>query len=186
MSLSVLVSMFAAGLFSSNVIASSGVGVDLATNSLNNLKNALYYSLVIFAVSILSAVSIYLAELAFVALEIEKFLIVASLLIVSMYVQMAEHLVKKLTPLFYTQTKYLVPSLVSTLFIVVICAFASTTTFLELITLIFFESVGVLLVLTIMAGVRNSGLVDRKHSLLKGNLVSLVILLLIMMAWTAF
>jgi Na+-translocating ferredoxin:NAD+ oxidoreductase RnfA subunit len=124
--------------------------------------------------------------LVFTALKIQNFLIVAGLLIVSMYVQMGEFLVKKLSPLFYTQTKYLVPSLVSTLFIVIVCAFASTTSFLELVTLVLFECVGILLVLVIIAGIRNSGSIDNKPALLKGNLVSLIILLFIMMAWTAF
>ena len=57
---------------------------------------------------------------------------------------------------------------------------------LGLLALIVFECIGVFLVLFIISGIRNSSLADRKPEILKGNLMNLIILLFIMMAWTAF
>jgi len=181
-----MLSILIAGLFSSNIVASSGVGVDFATNNLSSIKNATIYSLVIFCTAIFSAVGVYLANLALAASNNARFLIVVALLIVSVSVQIAEFMLKKLMPLFFTQTKYFVPSLVSTLFIMVISAFGASQGFLELLFIIICQSLGVLLVLTIIAGIRQTNSVQNKPSLLKGNLISLVILLFVMLAWTAF
>lgn len=181
-----MLSILIAGLFSSNIIASSGVGVDFATNNLSSIKNAITYSIVIFFTAIFSAASIYIANLALTAAGQASFLIVVALLIVSVSVQMAEFILKKLMPLFFTQTKYFVPSLVSTLFIMVVSAFSASQGFLELLFVIICQSLGVLLVLSIIAGIRQTNSVQNKPNLLKGNLISLVILLFVMLAWTAF
>ena len=186
MSGAVMLSILIAGLFSSNIIASSGVGVDFATNNLSTIKNSVIYSIVIFFTAIFATICIYVANLALVASGLSNFLIVVALLIVSVSVQISEFMLKKLLPLFFTQTKYFVPSLVSTLFIMVVSAFGASQGFFELLFVIFCQSLGVLLVLAIIAGIRQTNSIQNKPTLLKGNLMSLVILLFVMLAWTAF
>lgn len=185
MSSSVLLSALVAGLFSSNIVASNGVGIELGTNNLSSVKNALTYSLIIFASALFASITLYIANLALISLDVVEYFAFVAMLAISVFVQIAEYLTKKLLPLFFTQTKYFVPALVSILFIMVIGAFSQAINFLHLLVIIISEGLGIMLVLCLVAGIRASHRTLTTKPVLKGNLLSLIILFFTMLAFTA-
>lgn len=183
---SLVLSALIAGLFSSNIVVSSGIGFELGTNNLTGAKNASVYSLIVGVCSVFSSIVLFVLNLILKSFEVESYFIVAALLVVAVFVQIAEYLAKKFMPLFFTQTKYFVPSLVSSLFIVLVCAFSQASNFLHLLLITMAESLGVFMVLVLVASIRKNNSSIQKKPILNGNVLSLVILLFVMMAFTAF
>lgn len=183
---SVFLSALLAGMFSSNVVASSGVGIELGTNNLNGIKNSFVYSLIVLVTSIVSSALLFLVSYLLEIMEVETYFFVAALLMVAVIVQLAEYTTKKCLPLFFTQTKYFVPSIVSSLFVILICAFTEAKSFGSLLLIVVAEGLGTMLVLATVAGIRRSITTTKNRPILNGNLLSLVVLLFIMLTFTAF
>lgn len=182
----VFLSSLIAGLFSCNIVASSGVGIELGTNNLSSVKNAFTYSLIILISALFSAITLFILNLVLTELQVAEYFAVAALLTISIFVQIAEYITKKLMPLFFTQTKYFVPALVASLFIMLICAFGQADKLIHLLVLIIAEGLGIMLVLCLIAGIRSNQNYLITKPVLKGNLLSLLILFFIMLAFTAF
>lgn len=181
-----IISMLVAGLFSANVVTMGGTGLELATNNLNTIKNALYYTFIVFVVGLLSLITLHVVNLILISYELQSYLIVVALLTISMYVQMAEYVCKKALPLFFTQTRYFVPSLVGTLFMLILSTYSSSTSLINMILDVLFISAGIMITLVLIAGIRQNYQNKNVAAVFKGNLLSLIILLLLMLAWTAF
>ena len=185
MTLASLLSIILVGIISGNVISSSMVGVDLAGNNLNSIKNGLVLSLIVFGVSLVAGIGVFVINLALVASGNSGFLVVAAFLFVAVLVQIAEYILEKFFPIVHTNLGGFIVTLIPAVAVILFSIFTSEIKFLELLLNIVFVNLGITLVLTIIAGVRQNKLTYSSYDVFKGNLMTLAILFVLAILWTA-
>ncbi len=175
-----------AGLLSNNFLVGNCTGVDITTNGTNSFKTASVYSLVVFAVAFMSSITAYICNLILGYYGLTNMLFIISMVIVAMYVQMAEYVLKKVYPAFLKQTKYFVPILAGTMMLFVLGSLGQTYSLFKMLLLVIFDCLGVWAVLLLIAGIRkNSSHAELKDNY-KGTVMSLIIVLVLTIIWTAF
>lgn len=184
MTLTSLLSIILVGIISGNVISSSMVGVDLAGNNLNSIKNGLVLSLITFGVTLISGIGDFVTNLVLVSTGNSGFLIFAAFLLVAVLVQVAEFILEKFFPIVHTNLDGFMVTLIPAVAVILFSIFTTNITFLELLLNILFVNVGITLVLTIIAGVRQNKLTYSSYDVFKGNLMTLAILFVLAILWT--
>ena len=185
MNITALLSALVFGTLAGNVILVSGIGLDLTSNNLNSIKNSLIFSLFVFGSLLVSGVFMYLARLALLSLDLGGFFVVVSLMIVAIIVQISEYLMMKLAPIVYTHVKDILVVLIPTLAIILLSLFSNGIKFGELILNIIFTSIGMIAVMTTISGVRQNKLTYATYDVFRGNLMTLVVLFVLALVWTA-
>lgn len=176
MTITSVLSIMLLGVISGNVIVASGVGIDLASSRLNSIKNSLILSLVIFFVTLLSAVIIYICGLIIGSAEQFKYMVIIGFIAVSTMVQIAEFVLKKIFPIVYVKLGTFFVTLIPTISVILFAIFANGYSFLELMTHIVFSCVGIMAVLMLIAGIRNNKLTYSTQSIFKGCVMTMAIL----------
>ena len=174
------------GTLTGNVLLSSGIGLDLVSNNLNSIKNALIFSLYVVGITILSGVFIYLANLWLVSGEHVGFIVLVGLLIVSVIVQIADYLMMKLTPIVHTYVKNIIVILIPTIAIIILSLLGANVNFFEFLLNLLFTCVGMVFVMVTICGIRQNKLTYATYDIFKGNLMTLVVLFVMALVWTAF
>lgn len=184
MTLTSLLSIMLVGVITGNVISSSMVGVDLAGNNLNSIKNSLVLSLIIFGVSLLSGLGLFVTNLILVSTGNAGFFVLVAFLFVAILVQIAEYVLEKFFPVVHTNVEGFIVTLIPAIAVILFSMFTSNITFLELLLNILFTNLGITIVLTIIAGVRQNKLTYSSYEVFKGNLMTLAILFVLAVLWT--
>ncbi len=175
-----------AGILSNNMLVANCTGVDVTTNGTNSFKTASIYSLVVFCVAMCSAITAYISNEILGYYGIGKMLFIVTMIIVAMYVQIAEFVLSKVYPLFLKQVKHFVPILAGTMMLFVLGAIGIEYSFFKMIALTIFYGLGIWGVLLLIAGIRkNSNHKEVKESY-KGTVMSLIIVFVLAIIWTAF
>ena len=185
MGTSQFLSIMLMGLISGNVITASGVGIDLAGNNLNTIKHSLILSLFIFGVTLCSGIVLFVTNLILTSLELQNFFVVLAVLVVAVFVQIAEFMLEKLFPIVHTRLGSFVVSLIPTVAIILLSIFTKGVSFGVILLDILFICLGITAVLACIAGVRNNKLTYSSYDVFKGNLMTLAILFVMAIIWTA-
>ena len=185
MTLTSLLTMIVVGIINGNVISSSMVGVDLAGNNLNSIRNSLVLSLFIFGISLTTGIIIFVSNLVLASIVGEGFIIFVSLLVVSVVVQIADYLLEKLFPIVHAKLDGFIVTLIPAITTILFSLFATGLTFFDLVLQIIFTNIGIALVLTMIAGVRQNKLTYSSYDVFKGNLMTLSILFVLAIVWAA-
>ena len=180
-------SLLLAGLLANNCFAATGTGIDVTTSKFTTFKNATIYSVLVLCVGLLSGITYYVSFQILESYGLLSFAFFVALIIVAIFVQMAEFVARRAMPKFYSQAKYFVPILASTLFIFMFFSGINLLGgFWTMIITIIGQSLGLWVVLCLIAGVRRSCASLPISSAFNGNLLSLIIILVLMIIWTAF
>jgi len=185
MNLTTFLTVVIVGTLTGNVMIGSGIGLDLASNNLNSIKNALIFSLFVTAVSLISGVCVFLANLWLVASGNAGFLVLVGMLIVAIFVQIAEYVMKKLTPIVHTHIKSILVVLIPTITIILFSLLGEGVGFGEFLLSLVFTCVGMIAVMVTICGVRQNKLTYATYDVFKGNLMTLVVLFVLALVWTA-
>jgi len=185
MTLSSLLSIILVGIITGNVISSSMVGVDLAGHNLNSMKNSLILSLFVFVISLFSGIAVFVVNTILEQTGNVGFLVFVVFLVVSICVQVAEYMLEKLFPIVHTKLKGFFVVLIPAISVILFSILGGGVTFLELMLHIVFVNLGITVVLTIIAGVRQNKLTYSSYDVFKGNLMTLAILFVLALIWTA-
>ena len=181
MTFQTLLSIMLVGIITGNVFCASGMAVDVAGNQLNTIKGSLIYSLFIFGTLLLSGVVIFVTNLILGG----KYFVFVVVLVVAIMVQIAEFLMEKFFPIIHTKLGRFIVALIPTLTIILFSLFTQGLTFGVLLLNIIFICVGITLVLALISGIRNNKLTYSSDEVFKGNLMTLVILFVLALVWTA-
>ena len=185
MSLSSVLSLLLVGVISGNVITSSMVAVYLAGNNLNTTKNSLILSLFVFGVTLFSGIAVYLANVFLIAIGYTEFIIFIAFFVVAVFVQVADNLLEKLFPIVHTKLNSFIVALIPAITLILFSVCANSVTFVELLLNILFTNLGVAIVLALISGVRENKLTYSSYGVFKGNLMTLAILFVLAIVWTA-
>lgn len=185
MTIETLLSVMLIGLISGNVIASTGVGIDIAGNNLNSIKNSLIFSLIIFGVTLLSGVVIYVTNLIFESYNLQGMMIIVSLMVVAIFTQIAEFILEKIFPVVFTKLNGFVVTIIPSVLIILLSIMASGVGFGLFLLDIIFVCLGITAVLAVISGIRNHKLTYSSFEVFKGNLMTLVLLFVMALIWTA-
>lgn len=181
-----LLSIILIGIITGNVVSGSMIGVDLAGNNLNSIKNALILSLLIFGISLISGVTMFVASLALANSGNGGFIVFVTMLIVAVLVQLAEYVLEKFFPVAGVKLERFLVVLIPTLSVVLLSVFGEGMVFGELMSHIVFTNLGIALTLAVLAGVRQDKLTYSSYDIFKGNLMTLSVLFVLVIVWTAF
>lgn len=184
MTLSNFLSIILMGIITGNVIGSTGVGVDLAGNNLNSIKSSAILSLAVFCVTLVSGLLAFALNAILISVGYAQYFIAGAFLIVASIVQVAEYVLEKVCPIEKKMLGAFIVTLIPTTAIILFSIFSVEVTFLGVILNILFECVGVLLVLVIIGGVRQNKLNYSSYNVVKGNLMTLVVLFVLSLIWT--
>lgn len=181
-----LLSIILVGIITGNVVSGSMLGVDLAGNNLNSIKNALILSLLIFGISLISGVTMFVVNLALAGSGNGGFIVFVTLLVVAVMVQLAEYILEKFFPVAGVKLSRFLVVLIPTLSVVLLGILNAGIGFAELMSHIVFTNLGIALTLAVIAGVRQDKLAYSSYDIFKGNLMTLSILFVLAIVWTAF
>lgn len=185
MTLANFLSIMLIGILTGNVIASSGIGVDLVGNNLNSIRNSTILSLFVFGASLVSGLLCFALLSILNVVGYSNFFIVGAFLIVAIIVQVAEYILEKFFPIAKATLGSFVVTLIPTIAIILFSIFSVKLTFLSLLCNIIFVNLGIFLILTLVAGVRQNKLNYSSYDVFKGNLMTLAVLFVIALVWTA-
>lgn len=175
-----------AGLLSNNCLVANCSAVDVATSGGKSLKNISIYSLIVFAVSLLSAVTLQICKPLFVYFGLQSAVYIAIAFVVAIYVQIAEFVVKRTCPVLFKQMKYFVPVLACVLMLFMIGSMATLKSFGIVLLAVVGESLGLWLVLAITVGLKRNFDKPSLKDNYRGMVLSLVIVFVLMVIWTVF
>ena len=173
------------GTLTGNVLLSSGIGLDLASNNLNSIKNALVFSLFVVGITILSGISMWLANLWLASGENSGFIVLVGFIIVAVMVQVAEFIMMKVAPIVHTHVKDMLVVLIPTISIILFSLIGGGIGFGEFIFNLLFSCVGMVAVMVTINGVRQNKLTSATYDVFRGNLMTLVVLFVLSLAWMA-
>lgn len=168
------------GTLTGNVMLSSGIGLDLASNNLNSIRNSLVFGLYVVAITFVSGLLMWLVNLWVSS----GFVILVGFMIVAILVQIAELIMIKLSPIVYTHVKEMLVVLIPTISIILFSLIGYASFWLFLFNLIF-VCVGMIGVLVTISGVRQNKLTHTTYDVFRGNLMTLVVLFVMALVWTA-
>lgn len=174
------------GVLTGNVLLASGIGVDLVSNNLNSIKNSLIFSLYVVAITFISGIFMWLANLWLVSAEHAGFIVLVGVLIVAIIVQIADYIMMKVTPIVHTHVKDIIVILIPTITVIIFSMLGQNVKFLEFLFNLIFSCVGMTLVMVTISGVRQNKLTYASYDVFKGNLMTLVVLFVMTLVWTAF
>lgn len=173
------------GLISGNVITSTGLGIDIAGNNLNSIKSSLVLSLMIFGITLLSGVVLYVSNLVLIAYSVEGFLVIVAFVTVALFAQIAEYVLERLFPVVHTKLNGFVVTIIPSVLIILLSLFGTGIGFGWLLLDIIFICLGITAVLSVISGIRNNKLTYNSYDVFKGNLMTLVLLFVMALIWTA-
>ena len=182
------VSILFMGIFANNVITVTGTGADLAMNRSNTLTNSAILGMFTAAIVILSVTINYIVGIVLSSLEIKNIALFVSVFVIAVLVQMAELVAQKLFPKALSELKYLPTFLTSSCAIVAINieVYIGFTNYLQAIFSAIFYSVGIVLVLLLIGGIKRSLKFREIPYGCERVVVSLLILFVLALAFTAF
>lgn len=176
------------GLMTNNMITVSATGADMAMNRLNTLKNASIYGLVA-SITIISTMTLnYFIRAILVEFQLESTALLISLFMIAIVVQICEAVCERVAPKFVNEIKYLSPLLACTCGIVAlnIQVFIGYAGFAEMIATSIAYSLGVVFVLLLIAGIKRSLKYKNIPYGVERVVSSLLILLILALAFNAF
>ena len=171
------------GTLTGNVLLSSGIGLDLASNNLNSIKNALVFSLFVVSITLVSGISTYLAYIWLASGENTGFIVLVSIMIVAIVVQVAELVMMRVVPIVHTHVKDILVVLIPTISIILLSLIG--VGFGEFILNLLFTCFGMVLIMVTISGVRQNKLTFATYDVFRGNLMTLVVLFVLALVWTA-
>lgn len=186
MNLTTFLSAIIFGTLTGNVLLASGIGVDLVSNNLNSIKNALVFSLFVVGTTFFSGVFMWLANLWLMSGEHVGFIVMIGIVIVAVMVQIADFIMMKTTPIVHTYVKDIMVILIPSISIIIFSLLGPNVKFFEFIFNLLFCCVGMALVMVTISGVRQNKLTYATYDVFKGNLMTLVVLFVMALVWTAF
>lgn len=181
-----ILSVILVGIITGNVVSGSMIGVDLAGNNLNSIKNALILSLLIFGVSLISGITMFVASLALSGSGNGGFIVFVTMLIVAVMVQLAEYVLEKFFPVVGVKLERFLVVLIPTVSVILLSLFGEGMGFGAFMSHIVFTNLGIALTLAVIAGVRQDKLTYSSYDIFKGNLMTLSVLFVLAIVWTAF
>ena len=185
MDLTVLLTAIIFGTLTGNVLLSSGIGLDLVSNNLNSIKNALIFSLYVVCITIISGIVVWLANFWLVSVENAGFIVLVGFMIVSIVVQLAEFIMMKISPIVYTHVKEILVVLIPTISIVLFSLIGNGVGFGEFILNLLFSCVGMVGVMLTINGVRQNKITSATYDVFRGNLMTIVVLFVVSLVWMA-
>lgn len=188
MTFNAFVTILFTGLITNNMITVSATGADMAMNRLNTLKNAAIYGLVASITIITTTVINYFVRDILVEFELQNTALLISLFMIAIVVQICETVCERVAPKFVNEIKYLAPLLACTCGIVAlnIQVFIGYAGFAEMLVTSIAYSLGLVFVLLIIAGIKRSMKYKNIPYGVQRVVSSLLILLILAMAFSAF
>lgn len=186
MTFEVLFATLLLGLITGNVVLASGVGVDIAGNNLNSIKNALILSLVIFLITIISGIIIFVTNLIIGSVGMSSALLFVTILVVAIMVQIAEYVLEKVWPVLHALLGEFFVTLIPTISVILLGVFGAGVSFGMMLLDIISISLGVTLILAVISGVRSNKLTHSSYEVFRGNLMTVAILFVLALVWTVF
>lgn len=175
-----------AGVLANNCLVANCTGIDITTNGTRSMKNASIYSLIIFGVMLMSSITIYICKNIMVYYGLASVVFLVAMVIVAIYVQIAEFIAKKVCPVFVKQMNYFIPILAGTMMFFMLGLTATAMSFGKMILYVLFNSLGIWIVLLLIAGIKKNFTHDNLQDKYKGLVMSLVIVFILAIIWTAF
>lgn len=175
-----------AGLLADNCLVANCTGADVTMMQTKSYKNASIYSLIIFAVTLCSSIVMSICSniLAFYGLHNLAFII--SMVVVAVFVQLAEFVCKKVCPIFIKQTKYFVPILAGTEMMFMVGLLSASISFGYMLLYVLFNGLGVWMVLLAIAGIKKNFTHSDTKENSKGLVLSLTIVFVLALIFSAF
>ena len=173
------------GILASNCLLTTCSGIDITTNRLGGIKNASIYSLVVFCVLLASSLVMFICNLILQYYGLLRLMFLVALVCVAGFVQIAEYVIKKVAPRFHLEIGYFVPILACNLFLLLLTTSFSKLSFGEMLLSVLSNGLGIWLVLSIIAGIKNNYF-ERKDGVVDTNIASLIIVFVLMIIWGAF
>lgn len=174
------------GTLTGNVLLASGIGMDLVSNNLNSIKNSLIFSLFVVGITFVSGLFVWIANLLLVNGGHTGFIVLIAFLIVSVVVQIADYIMSKVTPIVHTHVKDIIVILIPTITIILFSMLGANVKFIEFVLNLLFSCIGMVVVMVTISGVRQNKLTYATYDVFKGNLMTLVVLFVMALVWTAF
>lgn len=182
------VSILLAGIISNNLVASSGYGADLAMNRTNTLRVTAVFSLVISIVIIVTSTATFLLTPLYIKYVIEDGAILITFFMVAVVVQMCEAVLERVAPKSLSEFEYFVPLLSCSCAILAINIeiFVGFQSYAQVILSSLMYSAGIFISLMLLSGLKHSIKFKRIPYGYERVVVSLLLLLLLSLIFTAF
>lgn len=179
-----ILSILLFGLFTGNIVASSGLGVDMASGKVNSIKNSLIYGCIVFGVMVLSGVIVYAVNSILVGFNLSKFMVFVTMVIASIFVQIADYLMEKLVPVLKANLDGFIVVLIPAITVILFSLLGSNLSFGKFLINLISMGLGFILVELTIASVRKNKLSVNSFNVFKGNLITLTIMFVITIVLT--
>lgn len=186
MSYTSFIGVLVAGLLANNCLVGNCTGVDITMNGTRSYKNASIYSLVVFCVLFASSLLISLCKLILTHYGMGGTLFIVSMVVVAVMVQIAEFICLKVCPTFVKQFKYFIPILACTEMMFLIGMLSASMKFGYQLLYVIFSGIGTWIVLLTIAGIKKNYSHKDTADRFKGLTMSLMIVMVLALIFTAF
>lgn len=188
MTLIEFVSILLAGIIGNNMIASSAYGADLAMNRTNTLKVTSVFALVISVVVIISSTTTFLLKPLYLKYGIGDGSILITFFIIAVIVQVSEMVLERVAPKSLSEFENFIPLLSCSCAILAINieVFVGFTNYAQVILNALMYSAGIFLSLILLSGLNHSIKFKKTPYGYERIVVSLLLLLLLSLIFTAF